>query len=306
MDETRPLCSQPQGHFEPHKVQISPLQPLPSPPFIDVDGLYNFRDFGGYPLAGQVKKAVREGILYRSADPSKITARGLSELQQLRVSRIFDLRSTTEIGESVEKGWGKVWAWEEIPRVQTAVFTDADVTSGQRARRDRNLRNGSIEGFVEYYEQVLDAVTSPQNPYQPLKTILQHLVTPKPSRLEPTLIHCSLGKDRTGVICALILSLCGVENVVVAQEYALTTLGIQEKVAQIIQEIRPNGPGITKEEESFFSARKEAMQAFLERAGRNGGLERRVLESGILTAAQLQQLRNNLVVDVPPSDSIVE
>lgn len=145
MNETRPPSGQPEGHFEPRQVQIARLQPLPSPPFIEIDGLYNFRDFGDYPVSGYFRGAVRKGILYRSADPSKITPRGLSELQRLGISQIFDLRSTTEIEESVEKGWGKVWAQEEIPRVQTAVFTDADVRSGQRARRDRNLRNGGIE-----------------------------------------------------------------------------------------------------------------------------------------------------------------
>ncbi len=69
------------------------------------------------------------------------------------------------------------------------------------------------------------------------------------------MIHCSLGKDRTGVICALILSLCGVQDSIVAHEYALTALGIEDKVASIITEIRPNGPGISEEEERFFSSR---------------------------------------------------
>ena len=42
-------------------------------------------------------------------------------------------------------------------------------------------------------------------------------------------IHCTAGKDRTGVICALILSLCGVDDEIVAQEYALTDLGLSTK-----------------------------------------------------------------------------
>ena len=56
-------------------------------------------------------------------------------------------------------------------------------------------------------------------------------------------------------MCALILSLCGVEDSVVAEEYALTALGIEDKVASIIAEVRPEGPGISKEEERFFSAK---------------------------------------------------
>lgn len=48
---------------------------LPSPPFVDVPGIYNFRDIGH----GQ---QVRSGLLYRSADPSKATEVGLQKMSQ--------------------------------------------------------------------------------------------------------------------------------------------------------------------------------------------------------------------------------
>ena len=85
--------------------------------------------------------------------------------------------------------------------------------------------------------------------------ILSHLATGPPSGLGPILIHCSLGKDRTGVICALILSLCGVQDSIIADEYALTALGIAQKVKDIISEMRPNGPAISAEEECFFGSK---------------------------------------------------
>jgi protein tyrosine/serine phosphatase len=40
------------------------------------------------------------------------------------------------------------------------------------------------------------------------------------------IVHCTAGKDRTGVICALVLSLCGVDDEVVAHEYSLTEVGL--------------------------------------------------------------------------------
>jgi len=45
----------------------------------------------------------------------------------------------------------------------------------------------------------------------------------------PLIIHCTAGKDRTGVICALILSLCGVDDEVIASEYALTEIGLPQE-----------------------------------------------------------------------------
>jgi protein tyrosine/serine phosphatase len=44
---------------------------------------------------------------------------------------------------------------------------------------------------------------------------------------EPAVFHCAAGKDRTGVIAALLLALLGVEDAQVAEDYALTRHGIE-------------------------------------------------------------------------------
>ena len=118
---------------------------LPCPPFISIDGLHNFRDFGGYPIADRPGKIVRRGMLYRSADPSKITNTGISQLQALNIARVFDLRSDFEIEESTKKGWGQIRVWDRAVRVQASVFTDSDIANGQRVMRDQNLRKEGIE-----------------------------------------------------------------------------------------------------------------------------------------------------------------
>jgi protein tyrosine/serine phosphatase len=50
-------------------------------------------------------------------------------------------------------------------------------------------------------------------------------------------MHCSAGKDRTGVICAMILSLCGVEDEVVAHEYSLTDLGLRDRHPEFLKHL---------------------------------------------------------------------
>ena len=55
------------------------------------------------------------------------------------------------------------------------------------------------------------------------RTILLHLAY-EPSK--PLIVHCTAGKDRTGVLCALVLSLCGVEDEIIAYEYSLTDIGL--------------------------------------------------------------------------------
>jgi protein tyrosine/serine phosphatase len=86
------------------------------------------------------------------------------------------------------------------------------------------------------------------------KQILSHLAN-EPSK--PLIIHCTAGKDRTGVICALILSLCGVDDETIAYEYSLTELGMAEFKEAIIAHLAatPAFAGNEKGAKNMISAR---------------------------------------------------
>lgn len=86
-----------------------------------------------------------------------------------------------------------------------------------------------------------------ENAQPSYSTILRHLIDEPNS---PFIIHCTAGKDRTGVICALILSLCGVDDDVISSEYALTEIGLPQEwkeavIAHLMEnpELRANPTG---------------------------------------------------------------
>lgn len=83
-----------------------------------------------------------------------------------------------------------------------------------------NLR----KGFTKAYTDILHAAAPAS-----YRTILLHLAN-EPSK--SLIVHCTAGKDRTGVICALVLSLCGVPDEVVAYEYSLTEIGLTNEWKQ--------------------------------------------------------------------------
>lgn len=89
------------------------------------------------------------------------------------------------------------------------------------------------------------------------RTIFQHLLSsPNP---DPCLIHCTVGKDRTGVICALILMLAGVKDEDIAADYALTMAGlvqVRESILQYLMQDKKSMAGGGREKaENMLGAR---------------------------------------------------
>jgi protein tyrosine/serine phosphatase len=69
---------------------------LSSPPFIVVDGVINIRDVGGYPTA-YADLFVKPSFVFRSGELTRITDRGIEQLHALKIVKVFDMRSDSEI-----------------------------------------------------------------------------------------------------------------------------------------------------------------------------------------------------------------
>ncbi|KAI0153848.1 tyrosine phosphatase [Pestalotiopsis sp. NC0098] len=277
---------------------------LPSPPFIFVEGIPNFRDIGGYPIADQPGKVVREGIVFRSSEPSKVTEAGVAKLQALRVTDVYDLRSRQEIDRDARNGHGRQpKEWPGATRIFAPVFLDDDYSPEAIAVRFKNYADKTSEGFVQAYQDILNAVSSPQNEAQPYRTILKHLAAPSTdgSTLPaPVLLHCSAGKDRTGVICALVLSLCGVDDDVVAHEYSLTDLGLKSRHPEFLRHLmkEPALAGNPLGARRMIGSRKENMIETLKKIRSIwGSVEKCVVELNFLTDEEIKQLRKTFIVD---------
>ncbi|KAK6856997.1 tyrosine phosphatase [Apiospora arundinis] len=269
---------------------------LPAP-FINIPGLPNFRDLGGVPLpiASQPGKTIKRGVVFRSSEPSKVTDDGVQQLRDLGIKKVYDLRSLDEIKKDAEGGHRQVKEWEGAERIFAPVWRDQDFSPTALAQRFKQYSDESDRGFLEAYKNILLAASSNDKPYEVILTHLSSTDNPP-----PILMHCTAGKDRTGVLCALILSLCGVDDATVVQEYHLTDTGLKSRHQELMDwlmkdpSMADNRAGAWR----MISANPRNMQVHLNWIRENyGSMEKCVVDLGLITPEGIEQLRKNLIVD---------
>lgn len=116
--------------------------PLPSSPFINAPGLVNLRDAGGYAVSSSSPhKAIRRGVLYRSADLTDLNDGGAAALQRLGITRVFDLRSIPE-----QQKAGEPRLWDGATRESVPVFLAKDYSPEAIALRYGDYGDGPEVG----------------------------------------------------------------------------------------------------------------------------------------------------------------
>ncbi|KAF2431530.1 hypothetical protein EJ08DRAFT_648796 [Tothia fuscella] len=287
----------------------SDVKHLP-PPFIYLPSLANLRDAGGLPVRspdGSTEQhlVVRKGVLYRSADPTFCLEEEIRFLrEELGITMIYDLRSQPEF----EKQDNAVQEWDDriegynrsnankIYREWTPVFKTQDYSPESIAIRFRDYGAADgAQGFVRAYSEIL------KHGGPSYSKILKHLASQDPTQPTGVLLHCSAGKDRTGVLVALILSILGVPVDEICQEYQLTETGLAERRKFFIERILSTGAfdGAEGLEAAtrMTGARAESMKATLEMIDEvYGSPEGYVRKICGLNDDDINRLRRSLVV----------
>jgi hypothetical protein len=210
---------------------------------VDLASCFNFRGMGG--LVATDGRTVRHGVFFRSDDLVRLTAEELSTLRAMGIRAVVDLRTADEVDRRGSAGWDR---WGVLhhrfplmdllppPKVSDAAWGDpartADVylgmTSGAASRPGlwRTLAEASRAPFV---------------------------------------VHCVAGRDRTGVVVAVLLGLLGVEPDEIAADYALSG----PRMVMYRQWLREQEPGVLAaanvNEDAMVVTPPEVMHLFLKR-----------------------------------------
>lgn len=230
---------------------------------IRIPGVTNLRDVGGIPVGAT---RVRAGRLLRSGQLARLTSEGDALLRE-RVHRVVDLRDDSEVTAEPS-------ALTDVPTVRIPLFL------------------GSAASF---FEDDLD-----------LPGMYRHLVYESSERLaeavrvvaagESTLVHCTVGKDRTGVTVALALSAVGADRDAVVADYALTASQLPEaRNRAVIEYFRANLPDARHAIQLATESPAPVMAELLAEIDDRFGSAAEYLRSAGLSSRELDALRAALV-----------
>jgi protein-tyrosine phosphatase len=166
---------------------------------VPFDSLYNFRDIGGVPTLDG--RTVNTGLVFRSDSLVNLSRADILRLRELHVRTVIDLRRATEVasyGRVAEDAWRYHHIPPEHPLWEESTYDEAAGPARYLADRYRELADLGRDSFGA----ALAVLAAPAS--------------------TPAVVHCFAGKDRTGVLIALLLALVGVPDEAIAADYAIS------------------------------------------------------------------------------------
>jgi protein-tyrosine phosphatase len=255
---------------------------------LPLEGGCNFRDCGGYETTDGAR--VRWGRLYRSGVLARLSPAAAAQVQALGVQAVCDLRRTAERALHPNPSFGTAvrrFEWDseqESSPIRDRAFAESSDVAGVHAAMLAMYRRLPF-GLQPRLAGVFAA--------------LDH------AGQGATIVHCTAGKDRTGVAVALALDSLGVRRDAIVEDYVLTNTAVDLR-AQLLGS-KGTGAGLAATAEpilalsptaqhAMLAARPDYIQASLDAIeARHGSVRRYLLDELLIEPAVLERLRQRLL-----------
>lgn len=164
------------------------------------EGCFNFRDIGGYPTADG--RTVRWGRYFRAGRQDRMTEGDLERVRELGIATQIDLRRPDE---AQDQGRGPLESMG-VTYHNIAVIPEGGSDQLSRLVGDTGISGKRYLGYLEF---------GPESWLRIFELFAE-------GSSHPIVIHCTAGKDRTGVSTAFLLSVLGVDRALIEADYVLT------------------------------------------------------------------------------------
>lgn len=119
---------------------------LPTPPFVTLSGIPNFRDLGGWPIASCPNHSVRRNYIFRCGEPTRASEEAVEKIKSLGITHIYDLRSEPEIRNyQIASANAGITEWPGIERIYCPVFPEDSYDPVSIAARHADYQKGTKE-----------------------------------------------------------------------------------------------------------------------------------------------------------------
>ena len=181
------------------------------------DGCSNVRDLGGHATAHGVE--TRFGAVVRSDSRAHLTDAGWEALLAYGVSRIVDLRRDEELDDEPARA-----VEVEVVHVSLMPGIGRDDPGWTAMVARAEAAPDALGQYVVFYDWALERFAS---------AIVRALEAVASAPAGTVVVHCVGGKDRTGLVAALLLRLCGVSLEDVDADYALTERRLRPRLGEV-------------------------------------------------------------------------
>ncbi|KRC62757.1 hypothetical protein ASE14_02760 [Agromyces sp. Root81] len=258
-----------------------------------IDGLYNFRDTGGTPLTAG--GTTRSGVLFRSDALSGLTQTGLDELAATEIGVIVDFRTPEE----------RKAAADRIPTSRPFEVAELALLEGAMADMAQNALSHGASPSPETAAQATPSIPTLGELYVGMvqhgaarfAEVARLIAASTDDSPSAVLVHCTAGKDRTGVATALMLDAVGAERAAVVADYAASQDNLAGPWADgMLHMISSLGLPLTPELRTLVTGTPpDAIEQALAWVDTEHGGAADYLGSGGLTPHELTGLRTRLV-----------
>jgi protein-tyrosine phosphatase len=208
---------------------------------LDFEGCVNFRDLGGYRTADGRMVAWRR--LFRADGLNKLTAADRAQLLDLGLTTVIDLRT---LDEAEQRGSFPV---DEVP-VRYVGLPLTDVLPATEDLPDWRE--------AAYVATRYGAMVSEGGP-----VLTEAIGVLASGGSLPAVMHCSAGKDRTGVLSALVLAFLGVPDETIVEDYALSAAAMGRLLERLKAEYPEAADQVEKYAPAILHVVPETMEQFL-------------------------------------------
>lgn len=237
---------------------------------IPLAGTFNLREVRDYE--GLDGRTVRPGLLYRSDALHQLTDEGRADLRERGIHTVLDLRERGE--RDVEP--------DRLDGVGATIVSYPLLDAGVG---DRQRRSAAVE-LAALYTWIID------NRGAKLAGAIRELA--RPGAL-PAVVHCTAGKDRTGIVIALLLSALGVDDGTVVADFAVTELNLGDEFRRLfLERAVARGADPVALASALGSDPSLAHQVLTRVSGSDGSAAAYLLRHGLLEA-ELSSLRELLL-----------